>query len=69
MSSADLEQTSTPRILAFLYKKRKSTRTQLIKATGTNTTTPTTLAKLKKTRINSKKEKTTFPFTVEVSLT
>jgi hypothetical protein len=57
MSSADLEQTSTPRILAFLYKKRKSTRTQLIKATDTNTTTPTTLAKLKKLGLIQEKKK------------
>jgi len=67
MSLANLEQTAALRTLAFLYKRRKSTRTQLVEAVNASTTTfYKALTILKK--LGLIQEKKTFPFTVEITL-
>lgn len=70
MSLEELEQTAALRTLTFLYKTRKSTRTQLIEAVNASTTTLyKALTKLKKLGLIQEKKEKTFPFTVEITLT
>jgi DNA-binding HxlR family transcriptional regulator len=70
MRIGELEQTTALRILLHLHQHGKASRTELRNSINASTAAIyNALPKLKKLQLITEKTQTTFPFTVEVTLT
>jgi len=70
MAIAELEQTTAIRMMLYLYKEKKASRTDLRKNIDASTAAIyNALPKLKKLGLIEETKEKAFPFTVEVKLT